>query len=616
MRQARVSDQEWAEAITGHLPRKWQGRVLGRWARARRAKPGADWIAQQHADTRANIEIRETVASLGKTPIPLDASDATLCDRAETMAAACFERSTVYSDANLLRASMSRIVVANGLTAPHAIDVENAPAIARMTDPIWWRRGIRKAHAKAVEGAAIRLGYVNRARECYVSDQSVRRSLQQDARNLATLEATIATNELGQQYTLAELSAKGPSNQAIKRAELMTRINGFERIALDMGHMGMFFTVTCPSYMHKWTTRGKTSGVFENPRYKGVTPREAQDYLCKVWARIRAALKRRKVGIYGFRIAEPNHDGTPHWHMLVFLSPAHHAKLRETVLRYALADAPDEPGALEHRVDFKPIEAGKGTAAGYIAKYVAKNIDGYRLEGDLYGNEAIEASARVTAWAKTWGIRQFQQIGGAPVGPWRELRRVKEMPAGVPEHLAEAHRAVNKMQTLEGRDNASVAWDRYTRAQGGVFCGRKYRIRIATKTAEGVGRYGEPLGERPIGVSTTTLEMWTPQHMAHMGGRAERRVHWIVESTRYTWTISAKKRGSATPWTCVNNCTEGSKNGGRNEERNDHEAGHRQPTGLGQGTHARAGDGGGLRRTDFGSPGRPESGSPDHHDRP
>ena len=448
------------------------------------------------------------------------------------------------------------------------------------TDPLWWRRGLRKDHAKAVEGAAITLGYVNKTRDIYVSNESLARRIQQNARNAESLEATTAVNELGQEFTLAELAAKGTANKAIRRAELMTRISGFERIARDMDHAGLFFTITCPSRMHKWRTVAG-GRVIENPRYDGTTPREAQAYLAKVWARIRASLKRQGVGLYGFRIAEPNHDGTPHWHLLVFHQEAHLAALRATVWRYALADSPNEPGAHTHRVDFKPIDWQRGSAAGYIAKYVAKNIDGYRVDQDLYGKDALETSARVEAWAATWGIRQFQQVGGPPVGPWRELRRVEAIPAQAPDHLHQAHRAVNKTAVIEGRDNASVAWDQYCKAQGGVFCGRDYRIKVAKIEVDGVGRYGEPIGERPIGVETTSIETYTPAHMAWMNppGWATRVVSWFVESVRHVWQIVGRKgraigrlfNGTAAqpsaPWTRVNNCTEGGSNGDRSNEK-------------------------------------------------
>lgn len=55
------------------------------------------------------------------------------------------------------------------------------------------------------------------------------------------------------------------------------------------------------------------------------------------------------------------------------------------------------------------------TAAAYIAKYVTKNIDWDRLEKDFEGNDSLETSACVEAWASRWRIRQFQQIDGSPV---------------------------------------------------------------------------------------------------------------------------------------------------------------------------------------------------------
>jgi hypothetical protein len=324
--------------------------------------------------------------------------------------------------------------------------------------------------------------------------------------------------------------------------------------------------------MHKWRTVGGWK-VEENPRFDGVSdPRTAQQYLSKVWARIRAKLARLGATLYGFRIAEPQHDGTPHWHFLVFHPVADTQAVRGAVLQHALRDSPNEPGAHAHRVDFKTIDWSRGSAAGYIAKYVAKNIDGYRLEKDLHGNDSLETSARVEAWASTWGIRQFQQVGGPPVGPWRELRRVEALPAGAPAHLVQAHNAVNKVAKFEGRENASVAWDHYVNAQGGVACGRDYLIRIdAVQEAGRLTRYGEEAPAQPVGVVTQSVEEWTPADILAMHPMdrwdfkpLRRVVLWEVPSTRHQWTISGRARpggraciGTAQPgpWTRVNNCT-------------------------------------------------------------
>lgn len=620
---ARTSGPEWARQQVEGLPMTWAGRLLRDWTRS--SQSGGDWVEQMQAEAGANRRLLRITAALESCRVPLDSSDGEICDLAERIAVEAFDAAGRPHDMREIRAGVAEVLahrqpteaaidaaagqMADQIQAMHQPEavrrrmaalmrawrieppveqIQHGPAIARMTDAIWIRRKLRAVHARTVEKAAIDLGLVNRARQPYVSTETLNRRAQQIERARAMLESTIARNEDGQEFTLAELASKGPANKAIRRAELMTRIAGFERIARDMGHDGVFLTMTCPSRMHKWSTKRQGGGVIENPRFDGTTPRDAQRYLARVWARIRAKLNRDGIGVYGFRIAEPNHDGTPHWHLLLFVEPARNAELEAVIRRYALADSPGERGAAQHRVDWKAIDWTRGSAAGYIAKYVAKNIDGYKLDKDLIGNDALETSQRVEAWAATWGIRQFQQIGGAPVGVWRELRRVEDMPAAAPDFVREAHAAVNRIADTEAGEVKSVAWDRYTAAQGGVFCGRKHRIRLAKQQRAGLNRYGEARALTPYGVKTETREFWTPPWMAHMRNAhraATRVIEWQFESTRHEWEIirrSENERGGEAfaPWTCVNNCTgEEAQTNGREQQH----AAHEQPRGREKG---------------------------------
>lgn len=94
-----------------------------------------------------------------------------------------------------------------------------------------------------------------------------------------------------------------------------------------------------------------------NPKYDAhETPATAHKYLTGVWARTRAALARQALRPYGFRICEPQHDGTPHWHMLLFCPPAQVEALMTTLRLYALQDSGDKKGAQLHRCDFKLID--------------------------------------------------------------------------------------------------------------------------------------------------------------------------------------------------------------------------------------------------------------------
>ena len=99
----------------------------------------------------------------------------------------------------------------------------------------------------------------------------------------------------------------------------MLRIKGFENIAKEVGDPGIFVTWTCPSKYHARIKGRGGKGGAPNKNYQGATPQEANQYLGKVTALARSALARRGLFLYGFRIAEPHHDGCPHWHMLLFV---------------------------------------------------------------------------------------------------------------------------------------------------------------------------------------------------------------------------------------------------------------------------------------------------------
>ena len=487
----------------------------------------------------ANLALLDVTDRLNASSTPLDASDDCICLLAVQRAKACSEYARIAGSYDTQHALMVDFVGRFGLLSPNK-KISTLGSIRRMEDAIWWRRGLRSQHAAHVEQSAITLGYVSRQSEIYVSDESVRRRRAQNARNTRTLAQTNMVSDTGQCATLADLASTGVGNKSIRRAELMTRISGFELIARDLHHDGIFLTLTCPSRMHRYLSVAKDR-VVKNSKYDETTPRDAQRYLSVLYARVRAQLARHDIGIYGFRIAEPHHDGCPHWHLLLFCEPAHSESVISIFRSHALRDSPDESGAADHRLTSIRIDWSRGTAAGYIAKYVSKNIDGLHIESDLYGNPSMETSQRVEAWATTWRIRQFQQVGGPPVGVWRELRRIESLPASASQALRDAHAAVNR--TGDDDDLHRASWAEYCIAQGGVFCGRKNLIRLEKRASVELGRYGDEIPPRPIGVSVTeTVLDWFgmipnwPTLVTH-----------VYESVRHVWRRAGGGRSFLLP---------------------------------------------------------------------
>jgi hypothetical protein len=463
---------------------------------------------------------------------------------ADAAARECYAAVHSLGTEDAIVAAIGAVCARRGIAAPEGDTLREF--LARATDKAWWRRHLRTEWKRRFEHTAIKLGLTHVRTDPYVSRETAIMQAAQNAANKKLLETRTATNEHGKTYTVAELAALGMGNKTLRRGELMTRIRGFEEVAEARDDVGMFWTITAPSKFHS------VGGT--NDKYDGSTPRDAQRYLVKVWAQMRAAMHRAEIRPYGFRIAEPHTDGCPHWHMLLFVDKARVNDMEMIVTALAMREDEEEHGAQVARVKLVRIEAGKGTAAGYIAKYVSKNIDGagvgdhktfengrtYVVAPDSFGNLEITPSQRVTYWSQVWGIRQFQQIGGAPVGVWRELRRIKaENIENAPDAIKLAHAACQKIESDDVAVSKQADFGAYMLAQGGPTVGRGGAIKIAAREVSIKGRYATYDARKPVGVYATAQ----PEA--------------VYESVRYRWTIEGRGAGVAfdLPRTGVNKCT-------------------------------------------------------------
>ncbi len=444
--------------------------------------------------------------------------------------------------------------------------------LLRARCPKWWRAQLRRAVVTRRETEGRLRAEVCARKQIYVTDDTLYRRIDQNRRNAEMLDATRIESEDGETISLAVAAGASVSNRSIRRGELMTRIRGCEEWADARGMAGLFTTNTAPSRFHP-----QKFGGGRNPKHDGTygpvqpnAPRDAQAWLCATWARARAQLQRLAVPFFGFRVAEPHHDGCPHWHMLLWTAPEHLDALRRVLRAQWLKDHPDEWGAGEHRL--KAVAMEKGGAAGYIAKYIAKNIDDPTLvadadgqvdewadgQGELFGGAAAR---RVEAWASAHRIRQFQAIGQPPVTVWRELRRVEaDRAAGGSPAVQLAHKAATR-DLLRKAD-----WRLYMEAQGGPMVGRRYAVRMLTEDREIEGRYGVVMAPAPIGVVDrlqpdawilSSRREWKPR--GQWLDSAENRIASAkapalgVDLRGYRGSESATK---ARPWTRVNNCTQ------------------------------------------------------------
>lgn len=433
-----------------------------------------------------------------------------------------------------------------GVTAPYKRLVDNSRlveaaecAILRMSCEKWWLRKLNRIKDQTNEHILIAIGEVQKKVSPYISAQSLSEWNQQQKSNRDYLEAMelVSINtcpDTGAEYEnivrLVDMADASSSNPKNRFTELMVRCRGLENLSIDDGYQGLFITLTAPSKYHA-----------TSDKWNGCTPKETQAYLVSAWAKIRAELKRKGITYYGVRVTEPHHDATPHWHLLLWVIPSQGDRLIYTMEDYAKREDGTEKGANEHRFVVEVIDPNKGSATGYIAKYLSKNINGEYIEknnsgvqetggvrkdnadvggtladsGDFEsGRSATDGAQRATAWASRWNLRQFQFFGAEPVTIYREARRLS---------LTAEDAEVEKIrQAVESTDKKGK-WYAFTQAM------QASRINLAYE--ESTNDYGESI----------------------------KKIKGLISSTGYEETregsFALRKRGSGSPWSPVNNCT-------------------------------------------------------------
>ncbi|WP_237387297.1 replication endonuclease [Xenorhabdus sp. Sc-CR9] len=427
------------------------------------------------------------------------------------------------------------------LTGRFFAETEAIAAISRMTSDKWWLGRLRRLAAEWREHLQISINRVSKPASIYASKMTIAEWKEQKHRTKEFIKSMELEDEEGNRISLIDKYYGSVANPAIRRTEMMVRIRGFENICNELGYVAEFYTLTAPSKYHATTRHGH-----RNRKWNGSSPADTQAYLSGLWAKIRAKLHRNNLRLFGIRVAEPHHDGTPHWHMLFFMQPEQADQVRDIIREYALQEDRHElrtAKALKARFHAEKIDPEKGSATGYVAKYISKNIDGYAMDGELDDESQRpmkEAAVAASAWAGRWRIRQFQFVGGAPVTVYRELRRMAdhETAMGLSVEFAAVHDAA---------DNGD--WANYINTQGGPFVRREDLVaRLWYETSQETNAHGEDV-IRIKGVFSPFVGMDTP-----------------ILTRLKTWQIVPKlaeapaeagfSGASAPPRSSVNNCTE------------------------------------------------------------
>lgn len=438
-------------------------------------------------------------------------------------------------------------------------------AIEILKNQQWWIRKARVSAAQVREYIAIYRGLVSSnakkykrydkwgekhslaAGDTYISFEGLESFRERQKKGEEFLQKNYIAEEgdegfiHGTELCLADASASTVANPEIRRLELMARLRGTEEAAKAAGFEAIFVTWTAPAKYHAISKK-----------WNGSDPRETQQYLTKQWAKARAEIKDAWIQVCGVRVVEPHNDETPHWHLLLFVKPEQKSALISILQRYACQHEKEElagKNGIKPRFVVEHIDPSKGSAVGYIAKYISKSINGAKnehetaLDIDLDTGERIDTgeavpdvAEKVRAWASTWKIRQFQFVGLPPVTLWRELRRERD---GIQSETAAMSRA-DLIHHAANRGNFAA----YIKLNNGL-CATRASGGVELLKQEYKNQYGF-IKQRIAGFMAGELVQHTRKAWLRVGKLGLKDVLNAFQSFL--------QDGSRAAWTRVNNC--------------------------------------------------------------
>jgi len=506
-------------------------------------------------------------------------------------------------------------------------------ALLKMQCDRWWARQLKTIRCQFLELLEIATGQVGkdlyhdkkskkfkrRGISPYSSKQAQREFNFAQASGRQFLEMMELQSSDGDVISLIEAVKSGMANPANRRNELMLRIRETEELADEMGYVGVFYTITCPSRFHA-----------NSSKWHGETPKDAQNYLTQTWARARSKLNRRGLKYFGVRVVEPHADGCPHWHMMLFMpknklqevnailrwyfiqedktelydyygpvqtrakvvnewvdinTHGTHIKTVEKCVSYRAgtkkselfktykqkrrewglkksqgkkAKAPNKfYRTFSPRFDAIKMDKSKGGAASYIAKYISKNIDGYQLSDheDAETGENLQEQANPVLAWASTWNIRQFQFQGSP--SVTVYRELRRMPKG---------KAISD-ETIEPiRHAADTAnWKDYVKLQGGMCIGRAANFKSMYEDTQMGNDYAEVVRRIKGIVTNVSIESKLHRMINNVynvtteTSLKTRLVEWTRQLKGTAEKLNAKDNtnvGAADlSWTSGNNCT-------------------------------------------------------------